>query len=605
MLAKNYERLNRLIYFFKSLLFLSLILSFGFAVNTKGQTPTPTPKPAAESIDSIPQIAPEYRKDDAKLPELGRVGVDMTEQKPLTLREALELALTNNKDIEVSRDNVKIAEFDYRGARGVYEPRFNLNSYYERAEIPTASVISGPGGSTVQTGFVGNATLSGLVPKGGGSYNVTFNNQRATTNNIFNSLDPQYLSSLTFTFTQPILRGRRIDQQRRAIEISKKNLSLTDSQFRQRTIETITAVQRAYWDLVFSLKNLQVQRDAVRDSKSQLEHNKRLVEEGVLAPIDIVSVEAQVAGFEQNVYVALDDVNRAENNLKNLISENRSAEIWGKSIVPVDPVEINAPLTTLQEAMGLALENRPELQQSNVAKEINEIDQRFYRDQTKPQVDFVGTYTTNGLAGTQRTGGNPLTSSNLTLYQALNDLIVRSNGNNPTLIPIDAIPLPTTQALPDQLVGGYGQSISNLFLNRYPTFRVGVQISIPFKNQTANAQLGRSLVEGQRIQTQREQLEQVIQVDVRNALQAVRSAEARLRAAAVQRDASEKQYASEQRKFDAGQSTLFLVLDRQTALTNARGAELRAQTDLNKAIAELQRATGNSLKANNVEARLK
>lgn len=604
MLAKNYERLNRLIFFFKSLLFLSLILSFGFAVNTKGQTPTPTPKPAAEGIDSIPQIAPDYRKADAKLPELNRVGVDMLEQKSLTLREALELALTNNKDIEVSRDNVKIAEFDYRGARGVYEPRFNLNSYYERAEIPTASVISGPGGSTVQTGFVGNATLNGLVPKGGGSYNVTFNNQRATTNNIFNSLDPQYLSSLTFTFTQPILRGRRIDQQRRAIEISKKNLSLTDSQFRQRTIETITAVQRAYWDLVFSLKNLQVQRDAVRDSKSQLEHNKRLVEEGVLAPIDIVSVEAQVAGFEQNVYVALDDVNRAENNLKNLISENRSAEIWGKSIVPVDPVEINAPLTTLQEAMGLALENRPELQQSNVAKEINEIDQRFYRDQTKPQVDFVGTYTTNGLAGTERTGGNPLTSSNLALYQSVITLIDRYNTANPNN-QITKLNLPTTQALPDQLVGGYGQSISNLFLNRYPTFRVGVQINLPFRNQTANAQLGRSLVEGQRIQTQREQLEQVIQVDVRNALQAVRSAEARLRAAAVQRDASEKQYASEQRKFDAGQSTLFLVLERQTALTNARGSELRAQTDLNKAIAELQRATGNSLKANNVEARVR
>jgi outer membrane protein TolC len=159
---------------------------------------------------------------------------------------------------------------------------------------------------------------------------------------------------------------------------------------------------------------------------------------------------------------------------------------------------------------------------------------------------------------------------------------------------------PVVQSLPDNLIGGYPQSFLNLAENRYNNFRVGVQVSLPLKNQTAQAQLGRSLVEGQRIQTQREQLEQLIQVDVRNALQSVRTAESRLRAAAIARDASEQQYSSEQRKLDAGQSTVFLVLERQTALTTARGNELRAQTDLNKSIAELQRATGNALEANHV-----
>src|SRR5262249_16614525 len=119
----------------------------------------------------------------------------------------------------------------------------------------------------------------------------------------------------------------------------------------------------------------------------------------------------------------------------------------------------------------------------------------------------------------------------------------------------------------------------------------------------AEAQLGRSLVEADRIKTQREQLEQAIQVDVRNSLQSVRSAEARLRAAAVARDTSERQYQSEQRKLDAGQSTVFLVLQRQTEMTTARGNELRAQTDLNKAIAELHRATGNALQANSIVVR--
>jgi len=127
-----------------------------------------------------------------------------------------------------------------------------------------------------------------------------------------------------------------------------------------------------------------------------------------------------------------------------------------------------------------------------------------------------------------------------------------------------------------------------------------VAISLPLHNRTAEGQLGHSLVEGKRIQTQREQLEQLIQVEVRNALQSLSTSEARVRSAAIARSTAEQQYESEKRKLDAGQSTVFLVLERQTALAVARGNELRAQTDLNKAMAELQRATGNSLTANNV-----
>ncbi len=127
-----------------------------------------------------------------------------------------------------------------------------------------------------------------------------------------------------------------------------------------------------------------------------------------------------------------------------------------------------------------------------------------------------------------------------------------------------------------------------------------MQISLPLRNRTAEAQYGRSLVESERVATQREQLEQNIQVEVRNALQAMRSAEARLQAAVATRDANEQQLASERRKLDAGQSTTFLVLERQTALTASRGAELKAQTDLNKAIADLQRATGNALSVNSI-----
>jgi len=286
-----------------------------------------------------------------------------------------------------------------------------------------------------------------------------------------------------------------------------------------------------------------------------------------------------------------------ENNLKNLISENRNAQIWIDSIVPTDSVDLATPAISLPDALKVAMENRPELQQANVIREINQIDQKYFREQTKPAIDLIGSYGMLGLAGLlSPTALNPITSSNIALRDRVNDLSV--------LAGLPVLPIVPSQFSPD-LLGGYGKSLSNLAANRYNNFRVGVQISLPLRNRTAEAQLGRSLVEGQRIATQREQLEQTIQVDVRNALQAVRSGEARLRAASVNREASEQQYASEQRKLDAGQSTVFLVLERQTALTAARGNELRAQTDLNKAFAELQRATGNALTSNSIVVRVR
>jgi HAE1 family hydrophobic/amphiphilic exporter-1 len=456
----------------------------------------------------------------------------------------------------------------------------------------------GSNGSVTQSDFTGTARLEGLAPKFGGNYRLDFSSIRSTTNNQFTALNPQYPTALTFNYTQPLFRGLRFDNNRRLIEIAKKNLSLTDAQFRQRAIETITSVQRAYWDLVFALRNLQVQRDAVRDSRLQLEHNQRLVSEGSLAPIDVVAAEAQVAGFEQSLFSSLEEVSRTENNLKNLIAENREADIWTVSIVPTDSVDLVVPEISLPAALKAAMDNRPELQQSNVAREINQIDQKYFREQKKPVIDLVGTYGMIGLAGSISSNGiNPFTASSAQVRERV-DLLSRLQG----LQPLPALPV---QTISPNLIGGYNQSIQNLFGNKYNNFRVGVQINLPLRNRTAEAQLGRSLVEGQRIGTQREQLEQSIQVDVRNALQAVRSAEARLRAAGIARHASEQQYQSEQRKLDAGQSTVFLVLERQTALTTARGNELRAQTDLNKAIAELQRETGNSLTTNNIVVRVR
>jgi len=584
---------------FLAILFV-LLLSFT-EIKAQDATPSPTPTPKVEdtqnvqpeNLSGVPKIAPSYESEDRDLPDLGLVGVDMMRQKPLSLKEAIALALENNKDIEVSRQNVRLAEFDLMAADGFYEPRFSGNTQYERATIPNVSIFS-TNKTTTSSSIVGNARYQGFIKKFGTIYAAELNNSRLGTNNPISILSPQYNTGLTLSVTQPLLRGRRFDSQRRIIEIAKRNLSLTDAQFRQRSIEIITTVQRAYWDLTFSLRNLQVQRDGVRDAKDQLEHNRRLVEEGQLAPVDIIAAQTQVANFEQSVYIALEEVGRAGNNLKNLIAENRNDSIWSVSIVPTDSVELDAPNTTLPEALDLALQNRPEIELNTVARDINEIDRRFYREQTKPQVDLVASYTSAGIGGSEnpnfRSPFGTVCDPNMPDYQTCLLRQQQQAAQQQTFL---------------QGIGGAPSTFTDILANRYPTFRAGVQFNIPLGNKTAKAQLGKSLVEGERLQTQREQVEQNIQVDVRNALQAVRTSEARLRSAAISRENTEKQYASEQRKLDAGQSDIYKVLERQTALTTARSNELRAQTELNKAIAELQRATGNSMKANNVEARLR
>ena len=548
-----------------------MIVLTSAAITAQTPTPAPTAVPIASPTpvptdlpNDVPPVAPNFEGDVRPLPTFERVGVDVADQMPLTLEQAVEMALNNNNDIDASRNNVQIAEFNIRAFRGVYDPQLVAESYFESATTPTSSTIGGgtANGAVTQRRFFGSAGLSGFSPWAGGSYSALFTSSRLRTSNSFATLNPQFPSALTFNYVQPLWSGRKIDINRRNIEIAKKNLSLTDSQFRQRAIEVITQVEQAYWDLAFSLRNLQVQIDAVKQARLQLESNQRLVAQGVLAPIDIVAANAQITNLEQNVYIAQESVTRAENLLKTLMLADRKDALWTRPITPVSDVNLDTPRIGLEVAVSEALKNRPEIAQLETTAEINKIDQRFYRDQTKPQIDLVGTYTSQGLAG------NPTGVS-----------------NNPVA---------------PNLVGGYFNSIGNLLTQDYPTYRVGITIGLPLGNTTARANYGRTLVEENRINNQRAQAEQVIEAEVRNALQALRSAESRLNAAIASRRSAEQLFESEQRQFRAGTTTLYLVYQRQNELVAARGRELQAQTDLNKAISEFQRATGTTLTANNV-----
>lgn len=525
------------------------------SVGTSGVAPAVLP-------DDPPPIAPNFEAPVRPLPNADRVGVDLMNQLPLTLEEAIEMALRNNNNIDVSRNDVQIAEFNLRSAEGVYDPVIASENYYESATTPVASTIGGAtNGSVTQNRFYGSAGVSGFSPFAGGLYTANFNSSRTNTSNTNATLNPQFPSALTFTYEQPLLRGRSIDINRRNIQIARKNLSLTDAQFRQQAINVIVAVEQAYWNLTFALRNLQVQIDAVKQARSQLESNQRQVEKGVLAPIDIIAANTQITTFEQNVYTAQEDVTRAENTLKTLMLADRTAGEWSRPITPISEVSLDPPQIGLEVALSEGLKNRPELAELDTNAEINKIDERYYRDLTKPQVNVFGEYTAQGLAG-RRAG---------------------------------------EREVPPNLEGGYFTSLGNLVAQDYPTYRVGVTIALPWGNRTAKANLGRTLVQSDRIGNQRAQQEQLIEAEVRNSLQALKSSEARLASALATRRSAEQLYDSEQRQFRAGTTTFYLVLQRQTELLTARSRELQAQTDLNVAVSEFQRATGTTLTANSVD----
>jgi outer membrane protein len=537
--------------------------------------------------------AQEVKPAPPQAPVAPRVGVDESQPLTFTLFDAVKLALQNNREVEVERINVQQAEYDLFAARGARDITVGNSTYYENKTVPVGSILAGgPNGSLTTKSLNYDFSAQQLLPSGA-AWQAQFTNARGDTNSQFVSLNPQYNTALTFQFRQPLLRSFSIDDARRRIRIANRRLDLSDSQFRQKAIDIVSRVQRAYWDMVFALRDAQIRREAVELARTQLERNRRMVNEGTLAPIELVSVEVELERRNENVLTATEAVTRAENALKQLILADRTASEWNRPILPTDAPEMSDAHYQLSDAVAAAFVNRPELAQNNLQQEINKVDVRYFENQTKPQVDLIAQYTTTGLSGTLTSTANPFAGSTVLLLDRLNEI----SGT----LGLPPVALPPSGALPDFLTGGYGQSLANLFGNDFRTVRVGVAFSFPLKNRTAEGQLGRAVAEGRKIDAQRKTLEQAIEVEVRNALQAVETTRQRVDTARASREAAQKQLDSEQRRFQAGLSTTYFVLERQNALSEAQGRELRAMTDYNKALSELQRVMGTTLTTANVE----
>jgi HAE1 family hydrophobic/amphiphilic exporter-1 len=531
-------------------------------------TAQPTPIQPAIQEPREPNFPDVQQQPLPPLPDLTRVGITSSNVLTLSMNEAIRKALQNNNDIEVARDDVRFAETRLRSLYGVYDPIFSVTPQIIHNITPQQSSLGGGGASGTTTSTILNLSpsITKSFEKGGGNYTLSFANSRNTTSSTFSSLSPFYSSNLSLAFNQPLLRNRSIDSSRRLIRIQKKAIQQSDSDFRARTIQTISQVQAAYWNLVFALRNQQNQLDSLNLARQNMKNIEAQISAGAKAPLDRAQVQTDIATRETNLFVATQNVSVAENTLKQLMLRDPLAPEWSAQVTPTDTPAFDLSPVNLTAALDEAHKNRPELRRLNLQKDINQVDLQYYKNQTLPQVDLTGTVAATGLAGT----------------------------------PCDPVTNVRCSPPPTNLVGGYGKDLGNLFGLSTRNITAGVTISFPLHNRTAEANLAGARIQREQLEASYRSQDQAIEMDVRNAAQAVETAQRRMVTSRSARESADQQLAGEQKLYEVGRSTTFLLLQRQNELTIARTNELQAQTDYNKALADLQRATASTLRINNV-----
>jgi outer membrane protein TolC len=554
-------------------------------------------------LPSVPSVAPGYAAPQLSPPPGGLVGVTQTPFVGLRLEDAITMALMKNTDLAVAQENRRIAAFQIVAAKGAYDLQFQIApSYTHQVQPPISALEAGPnGGPVVQDSIGASASVSGTVPQTGTQITFGASGQRITNNSVVNSFNPYYFSSLSVQVNQPLLRGFATDQTRRQIQLAQVNRSLADDSMLLTATNTVAAVENAYWDLVGAWRNVAIQEQSLQNAVAQAQTTQRQASAGTQAPISVTEANSQVALYQGNLFAALQNVQTLQNQLKSLILSNPSDPIWTANLVPTSIVGEAPPEPNLADVIAQALRNRPEIAQLADERRSADIMVAYARDQLKPSVNLQLGYTSTGFAGWPTAiSANPIFSAFGGFTSSINQLIANNNAAGfPPVSPI----APLNFAVPPYTSGGFGTSVYNLFANRFPTYSAQLNIQFPIGNDVAKGNYGVALEQRRSVDVNQVALIERIKAEASDAVQTLREARAQLIAARNQRETAQAVYDSELRKYAAGTSTTFLVLQRQLTLSNAEAAELNAQTALNKAIVRLQQVTGTILAANGFDVK--
>ncbi len=641
--------------FFLAALLVAGPLSPAFA-QSPAQNPPPNPAPAAPASSQGSSIAPvsslglakyNFTNGPRAFPDLLKPYQEIHIDQPvitnsprlqqlihdgkleLSLQDAVELALENSMDIAVQRYYPWIADASIlkakAGGAGYATPGGNFSS--STAFLPsfaydptvTSTVLIDDRSTPVNnplisgTGASGVSTLATLQThtmqfnnqfsrgfETGTNLNVSWNNSRTSSTSMANLFNPAVQSTLSIGFTQALLNGFGIAVNTRNIRIAKNNRKIADWAFAQLAITTITNTITDYWELVYARANVRVDEQAITVSQKLYSDNKKQLDAGTMAPLDVTRAQSELATDRQNLIVARTVQLQDEQILKNAITKDPLAsEVVNVEIITTDepkqPEIIENP--SFEDSLKEAFAKRPELQEQLYNLKNGEIDIQATRNALLPSLSLSGQYSSVGLAGNAPIKGNTVVSSS-------GVPIVDANGN-PITVDINNVPTPifepfTSAPVTGTSQSGFGTAESQLFHNRFPDYSAQLTLSLPIRNRSAQADSARAILTQRQQEAVLQQLKNAALLDVRNTYIALTQDRAQVDAASEARQLQQETFDAEQKKYRLGASTVYNVILTQRDLIAAQGTELRALANLEEAKANYERALGRTLDVNHV-----
>lgn len=467
----------------------------------------------------------------------------------MSLQDCFAAALQNNYDVRIERFNPQVSQLNLNAAYGGYDPSFTFKG--EHLYNDQGAVVQSGGNVVSETVSQENnfsSSLTGATPWGM-TYDLGGNISQFHDDKFLAGIRTNFdnsSSSIGINLTQPLLKNFWIDNNRLQILIAKNQLKSSEQALRGQIINVVTAVENAYYELIFALQNVKVQQEALTLAQTQLDQDKQRVQVGSLAPLDVQQDEAQVARSRANLIAAENSLSLAQNTLKNLLTDTYSQ--WHDAqIMPSETLAAARQLFDVQDSWSKGMVSRPDLQQAKLSIEQQGIQLKYYRNQLYPEVDLIGSYGFNGA-------GNQYNDA----FQQMND------GSR-------------------------------------PFYSYGGQIVIPLSNTTARNQLKAGKLTEKQLLLKLKQLEQNVMVEIDNAVKQSQSAWESVDATRQARIYAEAALDAEQKKYAVGKSTTFTVLQLQNNLTSARSQEIRSLANYNEALAGLSAAEGTTLQRRNLE----
>lgn len=482
----------------------------------------------------------------------------------LSLADAIQLTLENNTDIKLNQLQLDTARWNLRKTYAPFDPVLSSSFAPSRSTSPSTTQLAGA--NTLSSLAQNFTSQYSQLFQSGTQYNVSWNAYRNATNSRFATLNPSISSALTVSLTQNLLRNRGFFAARAPIVIAQRNLKQSRSNFEASVMDSMLRAINQYWDVVQARESLKVTQAALDMADATYKQNKRMLELGALPPLDIYRSESQVAQRKLQLIQSQYSLRQVEDEFRRTIGADldpRTSVLDLDLTEPADNMGDMAAIDLLAQ-IQLALQSRPELEALRQQSANDDTNIQLAHNNLQPDLSISSYYSMNGVGGHQ--------------------ISTDANGN-PFVVS----------------TGGLSDALDQLGSMNFPGYGVTLTLRLPLRNRGAEADLGSALVSKRRDLYQMRRVEQQVTLDVKHAVDGLEQAKLSVAAAKISRDLAQKNLEAEQRKYELGAQTIFFVLDAQTQLSAAEQSLVQAQIDYHRALAQLDRATGQLLVKNKID----